>query len=90
MEDVVEQEIRGERIVIGRRRYVRCTFTDCQIIFDGTAHEDVGCRYINSKISIEGAAVETVRFLHGVWAGDGWHVVEEIGIAYTGKPLRFG
>lgn len=89
METTIGAEIQGETIEIGRKAYIDCTFLDCRIVFDGTADKNRGCRYVNCAIKVEGAAVETLKFLRTLWDGGGFNIVQDISIQATGRALSF-
>ncbi|HYI43689.1 MAG TPA: hypothetical protein VD768_08725 [Sphingomicrobium sp.] len=89
METIRGATIEGERILIGHAHYVECTFVRCSFVFDGTADKNVGCRYVSCGFTLEGAAVETLRFLRGMWEGGAFNLVQELAVAACGRGLSF-
>ena len=69
--------------------FENCTFLDCSIVFDGASHKLIGCKFANSKFALEGHALTTLQFLRGLWENGGRNVVEDFGLDYTGRALRF-
>lgn len=89
MEEVFDQEFRGEAIAIDSKRYIRCRFIDCTIVFNGGEGEALGCTFVNCGCLLGPVAIRTVHYLGSIAAGGGAELVAQFGLNYAGAPLRF-
>ncbi|MEM9733394.1 MAG: hypothetical protein AAF903_07895 [Pseudomonadota bacterium] len=61
---------RGGQIRVDGRQFIKCTFTDCQMVYEGGLPPAlVGCYFTNCQWAFGGSAIHTLGFLSGLYAG---------------------
>jgi hypothetical protein len=66
MDTIIGKTFRDQAVVIDEKNYVRCTFTNCELIYTGGDYSWVGVTFDNCKITITGNAGKTVQFMQQV------------------------
>jgi hypothetical protein len=67
LELVADQVFGVERVHIGGRRFVSCTFDGSELIIDGRIFDFDGCRFIGQRFVFDGAASQTIGILAGMY-----------------------
>lgn len=69
---VVDKELRGESIPLDGRRFERCHFVSCELIFSGTAPTELAdCAFEACTWSFDGPAAATIEFVRNLAAALG-------------------
>jgi hypothetical protein len=58
----------GRRVVISGQRFERCTFVNCELVFDGKPTQLISCNISGCNWAFEGAAGETLGFVSAMCA----------------------
>ena len=60
---IVGERFDRERVVLGGRRFERCAFADCELVFDGRPVRLVDGSFERCRWTFEGAAAVTLDFV---------------------------
>lgn len=64
------KSFRGGSITVDGRQFVNCQFADCQMVYEGGLPPAlVGCSFTNCQWAFSSAAINTLGFLSGLYAG---------------------
>jgi hypothetical protein len=79
----------NERVVLGGGRFDRCTFRNCELVFDGNPTDMNDCRIEHCRHSFVGPANVTLSYLSALCASDAQvavQIAQRLGIPRPQKP----
>ncbi len=85
------RRIHGKRVVLADRPYERCTFVDCELVFDGRPVHLVDNAFAHCSWSFDGAAGVTLGFLGALCQSDPQlqaSIARQLGIATSPAPAE--
>lgn len=67
LQEVRDQEFTEDQVVVDGKRFIDCTFSDCEVVFKGGHFTLENCDLHGLRFQLEGAALRTLKLLSVIY-----------------------